>query len=678
MILKLSGASALAPLLALSLVAAAGTATAQAPGARDTLAQRLEPQTVRGERGATVVAGAAVMVVNIDSARTKVAPTLAEMLRDVPLVLVRTNSRGEVELSVRGSESRQVGITMNGVPISAGWDGRADPSLVPLTGVSRLSYVRSTASVLGGPNILGGVIDLAFESPTAGFEPRLSLGTDQTGARLLSTSVASATLGRDGTRLGWRVGGGLRQTDGLVRAHGVPDPAGEPSLRTNTDARQVDLLGAVEWSRASGVGVEALVSGYDARRGVAPELHLASPRYWRYPDQSRRLLQLRATAPRLRSALGVTEMDLSGGVLSGVTQVQTFGDAAYSTVSGSERGNEQVNSVRFGLTQTLRGGARVRLAVTGNNVFYDEKLGSAAAAHYRQDLLSAGLETSLLVGARTMLSAGAVLDRGVTLAAGGRTPLAAKGLAGWRVGATRQVSERFRLHASASSRGRFPALRELYSGALARFEPNPALKPEQLLATEAGLSFGDPAGATGLGAQLTAFHHRLDDGIVRVRYLATNRFQRINRDATRSSGLEALLGWHAGAGRPSLTLDLVSQHVAISDQVAGGSRRPEHMPGIRAMLDGTMPVRGGVTVGANLAHVGRQFCVNPETGADDVLDAQSLAGVSAHRSWALRPGRTFRTMRLLAGIDNLANAALYEQCGLPRAGRTLRMGVELR
>lgn len=667
-----------AALMVAAVLARPSVAGAQAGVARDTAAQRIEPQTVKVERGGIVVGGSSVFVVSLDSARGQAAPSLADMLRAVPLMLVRTNSRGEVELSVRGSESRQVGIMMNGLPLSPGWDGRADPSLVPLTGISRVSYVRSTASVLGGPNTLGGIIDLSFAEPPRGvIAPRLALGSDQTGARLLSTSVASR-IGNDTSHFSWRVGGGVRQFDGMVRADGVPDPSGERALRTNTDSRQYDFLGSLGWSHRSGGAVSAVVSGYDATRGVAPELHIAGPRYWRYPEQGRRLLQLRASAPRIHTRLGTTELEGGGGVLNGVTHIETFGDATYSTVTSTEDGREQVNSVRFAATQTLPNGVRVQAAVTGNNIMYDETIGSAAASHYRQDLLSAGVETNFLLGTRTLLSGGMVLDRGVTLSAGGRVPLGAKSITGWRLGATRELGPNARLHASASSRGRFPALRELYSGALDRFEPNPDLRPERLLATEAGVTFGDAAEPVGVNAQITAFHHRLDDGIVRTRYLATNRFQRINRDETRSMGVEALVGWSAGLGAPTVTLDVVAQRVTIRDLVAGGaSRKPEYMPNLRAMLDGTIPVGRGVTLGASLANIGTQFCVNPESGNDIRLAAKTVAGVTAHRTWSLGAG-AFRAMRVLAGVDNVSDAAIYEQCGLPRAGRTLRVGIDFR
>jgi outer membrane cobalamin receptor len=151
----------LGQLLVLGLIAR--PLAAQDPPRRDSTAQRIEPREVLGARTATVVGGASVQTVRLDSARTAIAPSLADVLRTIPLVVARTNSRGEVELSVRGSESRQMGIMLNGLPLSPGWDGRADPSLIPLTGISELSFVRATSSVLGGPNTLGGVIDLRVD-----------------------------------------------------------------------------------------------------------------------------------------------------------------------------------------------------------------------------------------------------------------------------------------------------------------------------------------------------------------------------------------------------------------------------------------------------------------------------------------------------------------------------------
>ena len=93
-------------------------------------------------------------------------PTLEQVLRQTPFVLVRQNSRGEVELSVRGSDSRQAALLLDGLPLTLGWDHRTDASLIPTTGVRRVTLVRGLSSVLTGPNALGGVIAVDLNTPT--------------------------------------------------------------------------------------------------------------------------------------------------------------------------------------------------------------------------------------------------------------------------------------------------------------------------------------------------------------------------------------------------------------------------------------------------------------------------------------------------------------------------------
>lgn len=653
-------------------------ATAQSGPPADSAARRIEPVEVRSARTVTVVGGSSVAIVRPDSARIGVAPTLADLLRTIPQVLVRTNSRGEVELSVRGSESRQVSLMVNGLPLSPSWDGRADPSLIPLSGVTELTVVRSTASLLGGPNAIGGVVELQIGAPAPGGERALSLGGDETGARLLSASAGGSGR-RDGSSLVyWRLGAGHRDRAGLARAAGVPDADPRATLRTNTDLRQSDGFAALGIQGPRGAQLSVLMTAYDTERGVAPELHLISPRRWRYPLQSRSAVQLRAVSPSLASSAGITSLDASAGVLDARIRIRSFTDDTYTTENGREAGDERVASGRIAMSHILPGGTTVRAAATGNLVRYDETLNANPSSRYRQRLLSSGVESQWILGNRSLVSAGVVLDAARTLESGGKTATPARSVLGWRLGATSLVRPELRAHASVSDRGRFPALRELYSGSLDRFEPNPGLRPERLVATETGLTWGAAEASTGLGVQVVAFHHRLRDAVVRVPFDTTTRFIRVNRDETRSTGAELTLGWR-DLGARDLRLDLVAQRVRVLGATGGGAgQKPEHMPGIRATLDGALPVRGGVVLGARLAHIGAQYCVNVETNQDVGLSALTVASATAHRSWTLAGAAGFRALRLVFGADNLLGAAVYEQCGLPRAGRTIRFGIELR
>lgn len=650
---------------------------AQERPTRDSTVRRIEPQEVRADRGAIVMGGAAATVVRLDSARTGAAPTLADLLRTSGLVQVRTNSRGEAELTVRGSESRQMSVMLNGLPLSPGWDGRADASLIPLSGVSALTVVRSTGSLLGGPNAIGGVVDLHVDAVADGGERGLTLGSDQTGARLATTTLGGTTdLGARGSTH-WRAGVGYRSRDGLVRARRVPDPSPGAVLRTNTDLRSRDLFAAVGWDGVRGAAIHALVTAYDAERGVAPELHLSAPRLWRYPEQSRALAQLRATAPLAVRAASATTLEASLGVIGGRTRIETFSDDAFRTVTGREAGDEMVRSLRVSVAHTRMMGAEVRGAFTVNDIRYDETLVVGVPDRFGQRLLSGGIEAQRIIHARTLLTAGIVADHGATTASAGREAAPARTEPGWRVGVTTALAPKLRAHASASERSRFPALRELYSGALARFEPNPMLRPERLLSVETGVSAGAVEAGNGLGVQVVGFHHQLSDGIVRVGFAGTDRFQRINRDRTDATGSELVIGWRGDHGR-TVRLDFVGQHVRVQDAALGTSgRKPEHTPAVRGTLDATAPIWGGVVLGTSLNYLGSQYCVNPETTSDQALTAQTVAGVTAQRVWSLRAGGVFQRFRLLAGVDNLGDRAVYEQCGLPQAGRTLRLSISL-
>src|SRR5262245_26065448 len=127
----------------------------------DSNAVRLQALTVTAARAVSVVGGASAVVVKAEELRSSPAPMLEQALRESPFVHVRQNSRGEMEISVRGSDSRQASVMLDGVPITLGWDHRTDPSLVPITGAQELVIVRGLGSLLNGPNTLGGTIEVS-------------------------------------------------------------------------------------------------------------------------------------------------------------------------------------------------------------------------------------------------------------------------------------------------------------------------------------------------------------------------------------------------------------------------------------------------------------------------------------------------------------------------------------
>ncbi len=690
------------PLPLLAIAVAGLSADAQQP-ARDTSAQSIEPITVRGSRTPTVTGGATTVVVRPDSLPIPLppAPELADVLRQTSLVTVRQNSRGEMELSVRGSESRQPAIMLDGLPLSLGWDSRTDLSITPTTGVDQVMVVRGLSSLLNGANTVGGMVRMDLNAPLprgASASPSIHIGTgfDQFSGRVLSgTAVVPFTPGNGTLRI--RAGLTNRKRDGVALPGGDPgdgfaggaaDPGSSvnPKLRTNTDLNQTDGFGSVRYDHGSGAFFGVSGSGYTAERGVAPEQHVQSPRYWRYPSQSRTLGILSAGSGVQRTPLGYGSVSVSAGSSTQNVNIDSYSNRSYSTISSKEKGYERVSIAHIEATHTLAYSAQLKVAATMSKVAYDETLNAqlvtATAVRYEQELNSYGVELEVPAAGRILVSGGVVRDEASTPKTGGRTPLGALHKTGWRLGSTFMVNDGVRLHAALSERARFPALRELYSGALNRFDPNPNLRPENLLGFEAGITLdGGALAEQGIRLQAVGFRHRLEDGVVRIT-LPNRLFRRVNRDEIRSTGVELIASWlSAELKGASITADATIQHVRVHDQLLTGSveneSRAEHTPEQRGSLTISSPMLAGFKASLMGSYTGTQYCQHPDLNRQVELSSQTVSNAAVTRSFQLRNNGILQRLTALIAMDNIGNRTVYDQCGMPQPGRTLRFGLTL-
>jgi iron complex outermembrane receptor protein len=653
---------------------------------------------VVGGRTPTSIGGASAVIVSPDSLTLPSASPLERLLREIPFLLVRQNSRGESEISVRGSDSRQAAVILDGLPLTLGWDHRSDPSLIPLTGIDEVTVVRGLSSVLGGPNVLGGSIEFGLARSVRRATAQFSTSVDGVGALGLSAS-GSAPVRTGAGRLTVRGGLGYRDRTGLALSRdgavgdgtvgGGADPGKDNAgrLRTNSDLTEVNGFAAMRLEGRGGRFASLTASAYDAERGVPGELHVTSPRLWRYPTARRALVTASAGTGELRTPLGTGHLEGSLGTNRSDLEIEAFTNRTLSTIASTESGAERTNTLRLSGSHSLGDHAELRAAFTSAAVEYDETLNSDPTSFYRQELQSLGAEINWPVSATTQLSAGVVRDAAETPLSGGKTPLNRIAKLGWRFGASQLAfDDAVRLHASVSRRSRFPALRELYSGALNRFVPNPDLRPETLLGMEVGATVLGGVANAGLMLQVVAFRHQLDDAVIRIA-VPDRKFKRVNRDVINSSGLELLVGWTALPGRNGglpvgmrVSADLTVQRIRVTDQLLAAGlpneRRAEHTPEIRGALDLSMPLPADLRANGALRVTGAQYCVHPDLGYQVRLGAQSIGDVGVSREFAGRG--IFRAMRALVAVDNVTDATVYDQCGLPQAGRTVRVGVELR
>jgi len=666
------------------LVAAHGFATlSRAQEPPDTIRPdtvfTVEEIAVKVSRPVTTAGGASALSTPLDSVVVPPAPTLDEVLRRMPLVLVRENSRGEAQPQVRGMESRQVAVLVDGVPLTLGWDNRTDLSIVPLTAARQLTLVRGLSSVLHGPNAMGGVVlvDIA-NGPGALTEPEpfnFSVGIDQLGNGSAALGLATLLRGGSGDLL-LRAGGGYRNRSSVPLASGVTQPV-PGDERLNSDFEHWNGYAVARYQSGGGPWGSLSTFGFNSNRGVPPELHIAEPRLWRYPRASRWVTALSGGTGWRETPWGEGDLEASLGIDVGATDIDAYESLAYDSITGGERGDDRTLSLRLLGDHTVGGGV-LRSAWTFAETRHELVEDGNDPEVYRQRFFSAGVETEHPIFAggsaapRARVSVGVSADYADTPETGGREARDPIWAWGARAGGTYALGDGTVLvNGGVSRRVRFPALRELYSGALGKFVVNPDLDPEVLGVAELGLT----AARGPAEAQVVGFYQRLEDAIVRVS-LGDGTLQRQNRAEVRSVGVEFLASytWRSGL---SVSGDVTLKDVSQDDPSAPeGQQHPEYQPSFSGGLGLSVPLGFGVRTTGRVRHLGVRYCVHPDFETEQRLARDTWLDLELGGSFDVRSGRTGRVEMNLAAL-NVTDEAVFDQCGLPQPGRLLQLQVRL-
>ena len=270
---------------------------------------------------------------------------------------------------------------------------------------------------------------------------------------------------------------------------------------------------------------------------------------------------------------------------------------------------------------------------------------------------------------RTRLTAGLSLDASDTPEAGNKEERGRIVNWGGRVGMTSSIlGGDATLHGGVSRRSRFPSLRELYSGALGRFLPNPELGSEVIVAAEAGVTWR--------ALQVVGFHHRLRNGILRVTVLTDEgrRFHRVNLRALRTTGLEVLV--HGRLSLIEYSADLTLQRTRLRDPTASQSQ-VEYEPAVAGKGRASAPVPFSAVVSGELRFLSSQYCQNPDVVQWDRLDPSALADLDLSRSFGLDGWWRFSRLDAAVAVTNVSDALVFDQCGLPQPGRTFSLQLRI-
>jgi iron complex outermembrane receptor protein len=537
--------------------------------------------------------------------------------------------------------------------------------------VGGITVAKGVPSVLWGANVLGGVVNVVSRGLDGGgafTEATVQGGTNEFGQGVLTH------LGRRGP-LSYVGSVGYAQRDGFA----VPDDFEEAGLqfsqsservRTNTDARLVNGFGRVAYQFGPRTRAGLGLLHVDGEKGVAPEGHLDPAvdrvRFWRYPNWRLSMLVLNGEA-------GLDDATTVRGAVWGSLFGQTIADyasAGYDQLRGEQDdedltlGGRAVLQRRFAPV-TLRLGVN---ALTSTHRQVDTAIGDGERIKspeltYRQGLYSVGLEAETSPLAPLTLTAGFSVDALTAPETGdkpSRDPFVDYGAT---AGVIYQLNSSWALNASVGRKARFPTLRELFGEALNRFLVNPDLGPETALLAEVGVRRGGER----LSGEATLFLNRTDDTIDQRR-LEDGRRQRINLGGSRIYGVE--LAGAARQGRVRLDGHLTLMHVRGIDGEGATTRLSEKPEAIGRLAATYNP---GLGPNATVEAVYSGVAYSPTDDGFARLDPSLVLNVRVGYRLFVRSV----SAEVFVRVDNLTDAVVLPQLGLPAPGRELQAGIKL-
>ncbi len=213
---------------------------------------------------------------------------LAEALELFPgVTLQNVGQRRERLVSVRGFNSRQVPLFIDGVPVYVPYDGNVDLSRFGVDYVSEITVSKGLASVLYGPNILGGAINVVSRRPTAPLEGSFEAGSEiGESSNSLETRVVGSIGGLRGQWYG-HVTASYTDSEGYTLPDDFEATSSEDGgARENADSRDTVISAKVGY--LTGDGDEYALSLYrqDGEKNVPPYAGTAAgvqARFWQWP-----------------------------------------------------------------------------------------------------------------------------------------------------------------------------------------------------------------------------------------------------------------------------------------------------------------------------------------------------------------------------------------------------------
>ena len=173
------------------------------------------------------------------------ATNVADSVLYLPGVALDYKSgRNQTGIMIRGFDTRQIGVYLDGVPVYVPYDGYADLGRFLTNDLAVVELAKGYSSPLLGPNGLGGTINLVSRQPEKKFEGDLSIGTGS--GRMLQSG---AHFGSKWDKFLIRGGMDWLETDYFPLSGNFTPNSSQPTFnRVNSDKRDVQYNGRLGYT----------------------------------------------------------------------------------------------------------------------------------------------------------------------------------------------------------------------------------------------------------------------------------------------------------------------------------------------------------------------------------------------------------------------------------------------
>lgn len=519
---------------------------------------------------------ATVRLVDAAAIAARQAPSVAQLFSAVPgLHAVPAGSPGQqTSVFVRGTESDQVLVLWNGIPLNDPYFGGFNWAFLPTEGVARVEVVPGPFSALYGSSAAGGVVQVLTGS-------RQGVRLDAEGGEHGYARLALAA-GWPGERLGLDLSGHRREGG---------------SELPNDDYEGRELAARLGWSVTPSTEVGLLGRWNDSQTGIPPSGIFDGPQRriaWEETDWALPASAV-AGAWSLESLLSQVRYDNAFR-----DPDDPFGFVAQDTDSRADRGRAVVRRQLSGGGWWAAGAEGERLEVSDRSNFGR----NLAAAEQRT---WAGFSQLHLEGERWGAELGVRHDDNDVY--GGHTSP--------RLGAVVAVGRQLRLRGSYGEGFRAPSLGELFFPLFG----NPDLRPERSESLEVAVEATPGAWRFGLTGFSTELEDLIDFDFATLR--------NVNVGRARSRGVEGSVARTLSRGR----IELGGSRLEAESRDTGQPllRRPEESAYLLVTLR-----PAAWTWSLHAQHVGTRPDVDPVTGArtdNPSYQRLDLAARWQARSW---------------------------------------------